>query len=393
MSLTLPLWICLVAATAAALACISIIGPKEAEAAGNYVDFDRHSTYQALASGKKSGVVVGRGGVVRLARGARVGSLTSKVYPTSVAFDTLVPSWNAATPAGTWIEVRVRVRTGGAWSPWFNMGVWSSNQTIKRRSVDGQRTSQWEALTDTLQSRGRIFANAYQYRLKLASRKRGASPLVKAVSFANSDSYRHGSSLGLSSDRLAWGRSLPVPARSQMVYPGGGEVWCSPTSLSMVMAYWANRRGVKAWNKPVPTVASGTYDYAYRGNGNWPFNVGYASSFGLEGSVGRFGSLVQAEEWVKAGVPVVASLSWGSGQLSGAPIPATNGHLLVIRGFTESGDVIVNDPAGNSDAAVPRVYDRTQFFNAWMRGSGGVVYLVHPKGWQTPNRTHARGSW
>ena len=37
------------------------------------------------------------------------------------------------------------------------------------------------------------------------------------------------------------GIELAVPARSQMVYPNGGETWCSPVSLWMVMAYWADR--------------------------------------------------------------------------------------------------------------------------------------------------------
>ena len=44
--------------------------------------------------------------------------------------------------------------------------------------------------------------------------------------------------------------------------------------------------------------------------------------------------------------------------------PYTNGHLMVIRGFTPSGDVIVNDPASRliaSDAAVENVFDRQQF--------------------------------
>lgn len=363
-----------------ALLCISIAAPAEkAEASSNYIDSDRHSTYEALNAGRKSGVVVARGGVVRLKPGVRVGTLTSRAQRTSIAFDTLLPSWNARTPAGTHIEVRVRVLDGGRWTPWFNMGVWASGSgDIKRRSVNGQRTSRWEVLTDTIQSRSRVFSRTYQYHLRLVSRNTGRTPAVRAVSFVSSNSYRHGESLGVSSNQRAWGKSLPVPPRSQMIYAGGGQVWCSPTALSMVMAYWANRRGVRAWNQPVPTVARGTYDHAYRGNGNWPFNVGYASAFGLGGSVNRFGSLVQVERWIEAGVPVVASVSWGSGQLSGAPLPASNGHLLVVRGFTRSGDVIVNDPAANSNSSVPRVYDRTQFFNAWMRGSGGVVYLVYP---------------
>lgn len=373
-------------------------GRAEAASPAPYVDFDRHQSHAALSSGSASGVVVTKtktGGVVRLAEGRTGGTLTSKVYGTSFPFDTLVPSWNARTPSGTWLTVEVRVRdreTG--WSRWFSAGQWASgSDTIKRQSVAGQSTTRWALDTDVLQSKGRVFADAYQYRLTLKTKKSGATPRVRSVSFANSDSYRHGTSLGHSSDRGAWGRNLAVPQRSQMIYPDGGEVWCSPTSLSMVMAYWSQKQGVAGWNRSVPTVAGGTYDHTYRGNGNWPFNVAYASSAGLDGDVSRFGSLAQAEEWVEAGVPVIASLSWGQGQLSGAPIPSSAGHLLVIRGFTPSGDVIVNDPAASSNSGVQRTYKRSEFYAAWMRGSGGVVYLVRPVGWQKPSQTYASGSW
>ena len=64
----------------------------------------------------------------------------------------------------------------------------------------------------------------------------------------------------------------------------------------------------------------------------------------------------------------------------------------MIRGFTSSGNVIVNDPAASSSSGVPRVYDREEFSRAWLKtGSGGVAYLVHPGGWRIPHA--ARGSW
>ena len=130
----------------------------------------------------------------------------------------------------------------------------------------------------------------------------------------------------------------------------------------------------------------------YGGNGNWPFNTAYASSFGLRASVNRFDSLGQVERWVAAGVPVVASIAWKRGELSGAPIPGSDGHLLVIRGFDLSGNVIVNDPAGRDDSQVRRVYRRDEFARAWFSsGSDGVAYLVYPSG-SAQNYTYAQVS-
>jgi hypothetical protein len=91
----------------------------------------------------------------------------------------------------------------------------------------------------------------------------------------------------------------------------------------------------------------------------------------------------------------VASVSFSSGQLSGAPISATNGHLLVIVGFTPSGDVVVNDPAASTDSGVRRTYDRGQFEDAWLkrypsgsslRGSGGMVYVIYDDAHPLPDR-------
>ena len=194
-----------------------------------------------------------------------------------------------------------------------------------------------------------------------------------------------------------WGRQLEVPARSEMVYPDWGEVWCSPASLSMVMAYWAGETGDSDLNQSVPVVAAGTYDYAYQGWGNWPFNTAYASAYGLKATVSRFSSIEQVERWIEMGVPVVTSIAWdnrhGERQLSGAPLTWSDGHLLVIRGFDSSGNVVVNDPAGSDDSQVRRVYSRDELARAWFSGSGGVVYLVYPRGWSTPDRAYAQGSW
>jgi hypothetical protein len=133
-----------------------------------------------------------------------------------------------------------------------------------------------------------------------------------------------------------------------------------------------------------------TYDHGYDGTGNWPFNTAYAG--GLTGGpafVTRLRDLRQAERFIKAGIPLVASVSFGPGELDGAPISSTAGHLLVIAGFRDDGDVVVNDPAARTNRGVRRTYDRGQFEDVWLPTSGGLVYVItdedHPlPGGQSP---------
>ena len=87
----------------------------------------------------------------------------------------------------------------------------------------------------------------------------------------------------------------------------------------------------------------------------------------------------------------MASISFGSGELDGAPISASNGHLLVIVGFTDDGDVVVNDPAAPHQGGVRRTYDRGQFEDAWIPTSGGVVYVIADEAHPLPGS--APGNW
>jgi len=190
-----------------------------------------------------------------------------------------------------------------------------------------------------------------------------------------------------------------VPQRSQMLseyqgqdYGGGGEVWCSPTSTSMVMAYWSNVLKQPVLNQIVPDAARGTYDFTYEGTGNWPFNTAYAGSYGLHAFVTRMHSLSQVEQWIKVGVPITISIAYKKGELPGSPIPSTNGHLLVVRGFAANGDVIVNDLAAASDAQVQMTYPRDIFESLWQQASNGTTYVIFPEGWQIPT-TNALGNW
>jgi hypothetical protein len=135
----------------------------------------------------------------------------------------------------------------------------------------------------------------------------------------------------------------------------------------MVMEY----RGVA---EATARVAGRLYDARHDLYGNWTRAIQGAYSFGVPGYLCRFSGLDQAEELVERGQPLVASIRTTEGTLTGAPYPSTTGHLLVILGFDERGDVIVNDPAAASSAGVLRTYARDELEQAWI-DNGGVAYV------------------
>jgi hypothetical protein len=311
-----------------------------------------------------------------------VGEMTSPEITTSFNFSEAIASWNADTPTGSWIETQLRVKIGARWTKWYSMGVWAADYTtIERHSVNHQGDADGYVAVDTLVLAKKITTDVFQLKLRLFSTG-VAIPSVRNVSLAYSTTAKKSSTLS-TGDSSLWHGPLNVPQCSQMVYPDGGEVWCSPTSTSMVLSYWANYSG--PCEPRVRAAVAGVYDWLYDGHGNWPFNTAYAATQGQEGYVARFTSLAQLEPWIAAGVPVVMSVAWKKGDLTGSTIPSTNGHLLVLVGFDGSGNPIINDPAAASDAGVRVTYARSEFEPLWLEASGGTVYLIYPPGWPVPS--------
>src|SRR3954464_6380401 len=122
----------------------------------------------------------------------------------------------------------------------------------------------------------------------------------------------------------------------------------------MVVASWGAGPSVAetAWVDPpdiaqVDFTARNVFDYTYDGAGNWPFNAAYAATRPrMRAFVTRLRSLTEAEEFIASGIPLVTSVSFKKGERDGAGY-GTNGHLMVVAGFTESGDVVCNDPASH----------------------------------------------
>ncbi|MDQ3701639.1 MAG: C39 family peptidase [Chloroflexota bacterium] len=311
-----------------------------------------------------------------------VGEATSPVTPAGFGFHQAIASWNAMTPPGTWIETLLRAQTDDHWTAWYSLGVWATDAaTVQRHSVEGQRDADGAVAVDTLQLNSRRApAAALQVRLRLFSASEAPGPLVSGAAVALSDVPGAGGRSGTLAEGnpALWDHQLAIPACSQMVYPDGGEVWCSPTSVAMVLRYWQS--DARPCEPRVREVVAGVYDWVYRGHGNWPFNTAYAATQGLESCVVRLRGLADAEGWIAAGVPLILSYGWKRGELTGAPLASSNGHLVVLSGFDRAGTPVVDDPAAPSNRSVRRTYPRAQLEDLWMAHSGGTAYVITPIG-------------
>ncbi len=319
-----------------------------------------------------------------LAEGSYVfGSALSGELPIAGGFDNVVPSFDVLTPPGTWVRLTLAARVEGQWTRDYDFGVWALDTgTVTRHSGGRQEDEQGKVLTDTLVLKQR--ADALRMTVWLYSTQPGTTPRVRALAAAATDTGRV--ARDEASDRRAWGTVLRVPGRSQLLYPPDGGVWCSPTSVSMLLAYWGERLGREELVVPVPEAASRVYDAVYKGTGNWPFNTAYAAALGqgaLHGMVARFDSFTQVERLISAGIPVSISIAFEKGQLTGAPMERSDGHLIVVKGFSPEGDVVCNDPAFSSDAAVNVTYRREELRRAWDH-SRRSAYVLWPSGTALP---------
>ena len=289
----------------------------------------------------------------------------------SFAWDELVVSWNAQTPIGTGLKFEARAMIQKRATKFYGLGLWADDTAEQRReSVVGQKDEDGDVLTDTLVLR--------QPTDQMRPAANGSLPTLKLVglSFLN----RNARVAPQPPLKEAWGKSLPVPERSQLSYPGGRD-WCSPTSVSMVLSYWARRLNRPELDVDVPGVAAGVFDVNWPGTGNWPFNTAFAGRFpGMQGFVTRLSDIAELEALVVDGVPPIISVSYDV--LHGRATDQGNGHLVVVVGFTENGDPIVNDPWARFEKGdkVRLVVPRANLVRAWAH-SRRTVYLIRPEAW------------
>ena len=286
-------------------------------------------------------------------------------------FDELLPSWNADVPQGCHLAVDVRVSVEpGIWSPWLSLGGWERGATPPS---PGSRTVEWRTdrgkvrvAIDVLESEFTL--SRYQLRFSAAGDEAIRLDSVHVVASDTASVLNH----PLRRD-LVQAVELKVPARSQRLEdPAIAGRICSPTSVTMALAHFGAEY-------PTGTVAETLYDADHDIYGNWNRAVQGAFELGVRGYLTRINHWGEVAAHLLAGEPLVISIRADEGELQGAPYARTSGHLLTIRGLTDDGYALVNDPAAHEVEGVPRRYSLSNLETVWLRRNGVAYAFTGPR--------------
>ena len=316
-------------------------------------------------------------------------------------FEQALLSWNVECPAntGVCVELRVRAAIDAPWSPWLYLGDWGSpvpsplaierqNEHLERAEVDDPKASlHLLQRDDTLQKcvafeGGAVDVDVFksekrwaqaQFRVSVEGTEQAWKERIRVrrVSLCFSRKSDAPAPEFVLTDAAQ--RRLATPFRSQRTErPEIAGRICSPTSIAMLLEH----RGLR-----VDTLAAAEriYDAAHDIYGNWTRAIQGAYSFGAPGYLARFSDWNEVAALIAQGTPIAISIAAKEGELDGAPYPKTSGHLLVLCGFDERGDVYVNDPAAGTPELGQLTYRRDQLERVWMARGGTSYVLLAPE--------------
>lgn len=317
------------------------------------------------------------------ARPSEVAVFESAVLSVPTGFNEAVLSWNADVPAESGLRIEMRAGRLGpsstmVWSPWLYVG----RAGAAKPDGDGA----WLADTRQQFANGKIDVDyftsplmwhAVQLRVTAwwdapAQLSELVGPVVRLRRLVVQVS-RDVPAADVQYPQPSPGRGrIGVPFRSQRTsrMELAGRL-CSPTSLAMVLAH----RGV---DRPVLEVAQRAWDADNDLYGNWPRNVQAAFELGPPGYLCRFTDWRQVEAVLARGQPIIASIRVRPGELPAAPFPSTDGHLIVIDGMDEQGDLLVLDPSVSTFELGARVYPRRDMQRVWFGHAAGTAYVIEP---------------
>jgi hypothetical protein len=258
------------------------------------------------------------------------------------------------------VRFELAVEQAGCWSPWTASATLGPHRFPTLATQHASLRSEVDV----------FFASdpAERVRMRIAVHC-DAGPLLERVPWLATLSVSDLAQVPDSGDVIGGRAVIDVPACSQMEEPDTiCHRICSPTSVAMVLGRW----GVPA---APGALAADVFHEELDLYGVWPAAIRAGARRGIAGYLLRFPDWQAARWCLGAGLPVVASVRYARGDLSGAAIEETSGHLIVLTGF-DGAEVLVNDPGAPTRAEVPRRYELHEIRRAWLERSGvGYVFF------------------
>ena len=276
-------------------------------------------------------------------------------------FSSLVLSANFQAGEGGSLLLEVQVQAADQWSEFYKLGLLSPH--IKT-SFPAQQTAFGHLETDELVLAKP--ASGYRFRIKSS----GAAQWYGIAACGVRSSFEYDEKTASRLPPGSFEKEICPISQMELKHLDRRRV-CSPVSVCMML----NALGRKV---ELAEVLQRVFDPTANIYGNWMFNMAYAGTETMPAYVRRFGALSELKDFVTPDSLVAASVAYERGELPGAAIDHTAGHLLVIRGWKD-GRVLVADPAASQKETVLRAYPAREFANAWLNHKKGAAYVVRRK--------------
>jgi len=286
-----------------------------------------------------------------------------------------LPAWTPRRPASHLLPAlsllgddeysyrfELSVHTAGAWSPWVGGASLGAAGFVPIPSRAGALASDVDVFVTP--------EPAEAVRLRLRFRAVDLRGLATAPWFVSLSAW-DGARVPAAARPVSGLVRLAVPPRSQMEEDETiRHRICSPTSVAMVLDYLGERLDTRE-------LAAAVFHPGLDLYGVWPAAIRAAGRHGVAGYLLRFPDWAAAAWCLGERLPIIASVRYAAGELTGAAIPETAGHLLVLVGY--DGDrVLVNDPAAPDRRSVERAYRLDELERVWLERSGVGYVLFRP---------------
>lgn len=274
-------------------------------------------------------------------------------------FTQLIFSWNVVRPTKGFFSFYVRVfnKQTQQWDSWHHMLDWG--QGVQKSFFSRGSFSVYNYARLELEH---TKADAFEIKVtathkKLLHQIKGLFVVTSDFTQFKREPYAQRGQ-GLASCRVKG----VIPKSQIMIDHPRANALCSPTSVSMLVAYFSGK------SLDLLETARMVYDEGLDVFGNWGFNMAYAynaTPSNLFFYTTRLHSFADLHALLAQNIPVAVSVR---GAIKGAKKEYNNGHLMVVMGYNApSKKVLCCDPAFDSDDQVYQEYDLHEFIVAWER--------------------------